>query len=124
MGSTSDAEKVQDPSFLTMSAWIHAWMASWPSTFSWLSSRSYVPSGMERQARRANAVSTSPPVGTPLGRREASIFPSMGREKHKSMTDDLRAAVARGWASSRMDQASYAYLYGIKPRTLRQWVLR
>ncbi|RUO93602.1 hypothetical protein D7Y11_08645 [Corallococcus sp. AB018] len=40
------------------------------------------------------------------------------------MTDNQRAAVARGWASSRMDQASYAQLHGIKPRTLRQWILR
>ncbi|WP_147446835.1 hypothetical protein [Corallococcus sp. CA047B] len=40
------------------------------------------------------------------------------------MNDEQRAAVARGWASSRMDQASYAQLHGIKPRTLRQWILR
>ncbi|MFP2960575.1 hypothetical protein ACLEPN_22825 [Myxococcus sp. 1LA] len=51
-------------------------------------------------------------------------LPDMSREKNKSMTDNQRAAVARGWASSRMDQASYARLHGIKPRTLRQWVLR
>ncbi|NNB93022.1 hypothetical protein HI113_03730 [Corallococcus exiguus] len=49
----------------------------------------------------------------------------MSREKkNQSMTDNQRAAVARGWASSRMDQASYAQLHGIKPRTLRQWILR
>ncbi len=48
----------------------------------------------------------------------------MSREKNKPMTNDQRAAVARGWTSSRMDQASYAQLHGIKPRTLREWVLR
>ena len=48
----------------------------------------------------------------------------MSREKNQSMTDNQRAAVARGWASSRMDQASYVQLHGIKPRTLRQWILR
>ena len=48
----------------------------------------------------------------------------MSREKNTSMTDNQRAAIARGWASSGMDQAEYARLHRIRPRTLREWILR
>jgi hypothetical protein len=33
-----------------------------------------------------------------------------------------RQAVARGWASTSLDQASYAAQHGISARTLREWV--
>ena len=48
----------------------------------------------------------------------------MSREKNTSMTDNQRAAIARRWASSGMDQAEYARLHGIRPRTLREWIQR
>lgn len=51
-------------------------------------------------------------------------LPIMSREKNTSMTDNQRAAIARGWASSGMDQAEYARLHGIRPRTLREWIQR
>lgn len=35
--------------------------------------------------------------------------------------DATRARVAAGWNASGMDQASYALLHGIRPRTLRLW---
>ena len=48
----------------------------------------------------------------------------MSREQNTAMTDNQRAAIARGWASSGMDQTEYARLHGIKPRTLREWIQR
>lgn len=60
----------------------------------------------------------------PSAPRGNGNLPGMSREKNNFTTDTQRAAVARGWASSRMDQARYAQLHGIKPRTLRQWILR
>lgn len=40
------------------------------------------------------------------------------------LTDQARAAVARGWASSCLTQAQFAADHGIAPRTLRLWVER
>lgn len=42
----------------------------------------------------------------------------------KTMTDEARAQVARGWEQSGLTQADYAAQCGISPRTLRDWLSR
>ena len=42
----------------------------------------------------------------------------------KTFTDAQRRAVALGWASSGLDQATYAARHGISARTLRSWIAR
>jgi len=39
----------------------------------------------------------------------------------KTMTDESRAAIARGWEQSSLDQTEYARQHGISERTLRSW---
>ena len=62
------------------------------------------------------------PASTPL--RWMATFPIMSWEKNTPITDNQRAIIAKGWASSGMAQVEYARLHGIKPRTLRDWIQR
>jgi transposase-like protein len=39
-----------------------------------------------------------------------------------TIDDEARRRIARGWASTSLDQRTYAAQHGISPRTLRQWV--
>jgi hypothetical protein len=50
--------------------------------------------------------------------RDGSL-PSM-----KTFTEAQRRTVALGWASSGLDQATYAAKHGISARTLRGWIVR
>jgi transposase-like protein len=39
-----------------------------------------------------------------------------------TIDDEARRRIARGWASTSLDQRTYAAQHGISARTLRQWV--